>query len=124
MSGYQPVLVVGSPAFDAKRWPAWPVSEKRGGESPSATEPRDVAAGVEPGTADPHGGWPASPTHIHDVGVTVVMAHPHAAALPPSFGTGGNPLRSLILDAQMREFYREWDGLTVWAVRWLRDLTR
>ncbi|ANI38573.1 helix-turn-helix domain-containing protein [Mycolicibacterium vaccae] len=66
-------------------------------------------------------GWPVSPTHIHDVGVTVVMANPHAAALSPSFATGGNPLRSLFLDAQMREFYRDWDGLTAWAVRWLRD---
>ncbi|WNG88885.1 helix-turn-helix transcriptional regulator [Mycobacterium sp. ITM-2016-00317] len=66
-------------------------------------------------------GWPVSPAHVHDVSVSVVMANPTAAALSPSFATGGNPLRSLFLDEQMREFYRNWDGLTAWAVRWLRD---
>lgn len=30
-------------------------------------------------------------------------------------------MRSLFLDEDMREFCRDWEGLTAWAVRWLRD---
>lgn len=66
-------------------------------------------------------GWPHSPAHIHDATATVVMANPLAASLSPSFARGGNPLRSLFLDESSREFYRNWEGLTAWSVRWLRD---
>lgn len=65
--------------------------------------------------------WPTSPAHIHDVTATVVMANPCAAELSRSFAPGGNPLRSLFLEEHMKDFYRNWDGLTAWAVRWLRD---
>lgn len=68
-------------------------------------------------------GWPHSPAHIHDATATVVMANPLAARLSPSFAHGGNPLRSLFLEERSREFYRNWEGLTAWAVRWLRDFT-
>ena len=64
--------------------------------------------------------WPATPAHIHDVTATIVMANPLAAALTPTFAQGENPMRSLFLDEGMDRFYRNWEGLTAWAVRWLR----
>lgn len=66
-------------------------------------------------------GWPHSPAHVHDATATVTMANPLAASLSPSFARGGNPLRSLFLEDSSSEFYRNWEGLTAWAVRWLRD---
>ncbi|WNG87802.1 helix-turn-helix transcriptional regulator [Mycobacterium sp. ITM-2016-00317] len=65
--------------------------------------------------------WHVSPASIHDSSATVVMANGCAAELTASFAVGGNPVRSLFLDERMREFCRNWDGLTAWAVRWLRD---
>ncbi|MGE2728225.1 helix-turn-helix domain-containing protein [Mycolicibacterium vaccae] len=65
--------------------------------------------------------WHLSPVSIYDGSVNAVMANGCAAALSESFGVGGNPLRSLFLDERSREFFRDWDGLTAWAVRWLRD---
>ncbi|MCV7319283.1 helix-turn-helix domain-containing protein [Mycolicibacterium confluentis] len=65
--------------------------------------------------------WQVSPACIHDGSATVVMANACAAALSASFAVGGNPVRSLFLDEDMREFCRDWEGLTAWAVRWLRD---
>lgn len=66
-------------------------------------------------------GWPGTPAHIHDVTTTMVMANRCAQALSPSFAVGESPLRRLFLDDQMREFYRDWESMTAWAVRWLRD---
>ncbi|MGV0603467.1 helix-turn-helix domain-containing protein [Mycolicibacterium sp. XJ1904] len=65
--------------------------------------------------------WPMSPASIHDGTATVQLANDLAGALSPSFARGGNPVRSLFLDPASREFYRDWDGLTAWAVRWLRS---
>ncbi len=66
-------------------------------------------------------GWPMSPASIHDGSATVIIANDLAAALSPSFAPGGNPVRSLFLDPATREFYRNWEGLTAWSVRWLRS---
>jgi hypothetical protein len=49
------------------------------------------------------------------------LANPLAVALSPTFAPGSSPLRSLFLDPSSRELYRNWDGLTAWAVRWLRS---
>ncbi|OBB59979.1 transcriptional regulator [Mycobacterium sp. 852013-51886_SCH5428379] len=65
--------------------------------------------------------WQVSPASIHDGSATVVMANGCAAALSESFAVGGNPVRSLFLDESLREFYRNWEGLAAWSVRWLRD---
>jgi transcriptional regulator with XRE-family HTH domain len=76
---------------------------------------------MHPALQDLLDGWPLSPAHIHDVTATVVLANDLAAALSPTFAQGANPLRSLFLDPATRDFYRNWDGLTAWAVRWLRS---
>jgi transcriptional regulator with XRE-family HTH domain len=64
--------------------------------------------------------WPLTPAHIHDRALTVVSANPIARAVFPSFSPGTNILRSLFVDPDLREFYRDWEKLTVWAVRWVR----
>lgn len=76
---------------------------------------------LRPALQDLLDSWTRSPAHIHDVTATVVLANPLAAALSPNFAQGGNPVRSLFLDAASHELYRNWDGLTAWAVRWLRS---
>ncbi|OBF20031.1 helix-turn-helix transcriptional regulator [Mycobacterium sp. ACS4331] len=76
---------------------------------------------VHPALQDLLDGWTHSPAHIHDVSTTVILTNPLAAALSPSFAPGSSPLRSLFLDPGSREFYRNWNGLTAWAVRWLRS---
>ena len=76
---------------------------------------------LHPALQDLVDGWPQSPAHVHDVTATVVLANDLAAALSPTFAPGANPLRSLFLDPATRDLYRNWDGLTAWAVRWLRS---
>ncbi len=76
---------------------------------------------VHPALQDLLDGWTHSPAHICDVSATVILANPLAVALSPTFGPGQNPLRSLFLDPSTRGLYRNWDGLTAWAVRWLRS---
>ncbi len=89
----------------------------------SASRPSDVkpCQPVNPALQALVDGWHMSPASIHDSSATVVMANGCAAALSESFAVGGNPVRSLFLDEHMREFCRDWEGLTAWAVRWLRD---
>lgn len=76
---------------------------------------------LHPALQDLLDSWPLSPAHIHDVTATVILANDLAGALSPTFARGGNPLRSLFLDPASHELYRNWDGLTAWAVRWLRS---
>lgn len=76
---------------------------------------------LNPALQDLLDGWPMSPAHIHDVTATVVLANDLASALSPTFARGASPLRSLFLDPTTRDLYRNWDGLTAWAVRWLRS---
>ncbi|OJZ67596.1 helix-turn-helix domain-containing protein [Mycolicibacterium diernhoferi] len=76
---------------------------------------------IDPALQDLIDNWYSSPASIYDGSLTAVMANGGAAALSDSFAVGGNPVRSLFLDERKREFYRNWDGLTAWAVRGLRD---
>jgi DNA-binding XRE family transcriptional regulator len=76
---------------------------------------------VHPALQDLLDGWTRSPAHIHNAATTVILANSLAAKLSPSFAVGSSPLRSLFLDPSAHELYRNWDGLTAWAVRWLRS---
>ncbi len=76
---------------------------------------------VHPALQDLLDGWSHSPAHIHDVTTRIFLANSLAAALSPSFAPGESPLCNLFLDPSARQFYRNWDGLTAWAVRWLRS---
>jgi transcriptional regulator with XRE-family HTH domain len=62
------------------------------------------------------GGWPLSPAHIHDSALNMTLANPIAGAVFPGLGPEANMLRSLFLDAEPRNFFRNWDELTAWAV--------
>ncbi len=76
---------------------------------------------VHPAIQDLLDGWTRSPAHIHDVTTTVILANSLATALSPTFAPGSSPLRGLFLDPSAHDLYRNWDGLTAWAVRWLRS---
>jgi len=65
-------------------------------------------------------GWPQTAAHIYDPGLTVVAANLLAEALSPHFGAGANTMRALFLEPQMREFFRNWNVLTTWAVSLVR----
>lgn len=65
-------------------------------------------------------GWSGTPVHIHDRALTMVAANPIARAVFPRLSPGTNVLRSLFLDPELRQFYQNWERLTVWAVRWVR----
>lgn len=66
------------------------------------------------------GSWPLTPVHVQDCSLRVVAANPIAQALFPQIGLGENAFLSLFLDPGSRNFYRNWDKLTAWAVCWLR----
>lgn len=73
-----------------------------------------------PEWADLIADWPCTAAHLHDHSLTVVVANRLAEALSPHFAPGVNALRALFLEPDMREFYRDWQDLTRWAVRWVR----
>jgi transcriptional regulator with XRE-family HTH domain len=64
--------------------------------------------------------WPLTAVHIHDCSMTMVAANSIARAVFPHLRPGDNAPLSLFLDPETRNFYRNWDKLTVWAVCWLR----
>jgi transcriptional regulator with XRE-family HTH domain len=64
--------------------------------------------------------WPNTAAHIHDSALNVVAVNPLARKLFPGLGVGVNPLRSLFLDPETRNFYQDWNKVAVWAVRWVR----
>jgi hypothetical protein len=66
--------------------------------------------------------WPLTAAHIVDPGLTVVGANQLAAALSPHFAIGANPMRAMFVEPEMRDFYRNWDKLTVWAAALTRAL--
>jgi transcriptional regulator with XRE-family HTH domain len=66
--------------------------------------------------------WPLTAAHVVDPGLTVVMANKLATALSPSYAVGANTIRDVFLDPKARSFYRNWDGLTAWAVQLIRAL--
>jgi hypothetical protein len=66
--------------------------------------------------------WPLAAAHVFDAGLTVVKANKLAEALSPHFGVGANVVRGLFLEPELREFYRNWERLTAWAVRLARAM--
>lgn len=66
------------------------------------------------------GRWPLSAAQVYDETLTIVATNSMADELSPLFRPGGNALRALFLEPQMRDFYCNWDGVTEWAVRWVR----
>jgi hypothetical protein len=67
-------------------------------------------------------GWPLAAAHVFDPGLTVVIANRLAEALSPHLGVGSNVVRGLFLDPELRDFYRNWERLTAWAVRLVRAM--
>ena len=66
-------------------------------------------------------GWPFAAAHVTDRSLTVVAANAMARALLPQYDVGTNALRSLFLDSETRDFYRNWHKVTAWAVRLVRS---
>lgn len=66
--------------------------------------------------------WPFTAAHLVDSGLTVVMANTLAEALSPHFAVGVNAMREVFLDPESRNFYRNWEKLTAWAVPLVRAL--
>jgi MmyB-like transcription regulator ligand binding domain len=67
-------------------------------------------------------GWPLAAAHVFDSGLTVVAANRLAEALSPHLGVGSNVVRGLFLSPELRDFYRNWERLTAWAVRLVRAM--
>ena len=67
-------------------------------------------------------GWPLTAAHVFDSGLTVVTANRLAEALSPHLGVGSNVVRGLFLNPELRDFYRNWERLTAWAVRLVRAM--
>jgi transcriptional regulator with XRE-family HTH domain len=81
--------------------------------APQPPLPRSIASLI--------GGWPTAAAHVHDDSLTVIAANTMAVRLSPTFGSGHNTLRNLFLGTEARSFYSNWEGLTEWAVAWLRS---
>ena len=81
---------------------------------------RSTPKGLNPVISSLINSWPLSPAHIDDGALNVVLANPVAVAAFPQSGPGTNTIRSLFLEPELRDFYRSWDELTVWAVQWVR----
>jgi transcriptional regulator with XRE-family HTH domain len=67
-------------------------------------------------------GWPLTAAHVFDPGLTVVTANALVKALSPHFGAGSQAVRALFLEPEMRDFYRNWERMTAWAVPLVRAL--
>lgn len=66
--------------------------------------------------------WPLTPARIQDSSYTVIAANPLARRVFPMFTPGVNAMRAIFLQPEMRDFYRDWDGLTAQAVPNLRSM--
>jgi transcriptional regulator with XRE-family HTH domain len=66
--------------------------------------------------------WATTPVMVHGHYMTTLAANPMAVALSPFFAPGVNTLRAAFLEPGMREFYRDWDGMTAKAVAYLRSV--
>lgn len=66
--------------------------------------------------------WPLTPARIQDSSYTVLAANPLSLKVSPMFAPGVNALREVFLRPEMREYYRDWDGLTAQAVPSLRSM--
>ncbi|MEE6175892.1 helix-turn-helix domain-containing protein [Mycobacterium sp. 050134] len=106
-------------------------------ESDAARHLRELASyqparRYSPNTPTPHvdpmikqliDSWPMTPAQVYlNRTLTVGAANLLAIALSPLFGPGHNSLRTLFFEPQMREFYRNWEQLTVATVPYLRSL--
>lgn len=63
-----------------------------------------------------------TPAQVQGRYLRTLAANPMAVALSPYFAPGVNTLRALFLEAEMREFYRDWDATTAKGVAYLRSL--
>lgn len=54
--------------------------------------------------------------------MATLAANAMAVALSPFFAPGVHTLRAAFLEPEMREFYRDWDGMTAKAVAYLRSV--
>ncbi|WP_350355966.1 helix-turn-helix domain-containing protein [Mycolicibacterium goodii] len=68
-------------------------------------------------------GWPSAAAHVPDDSLNVITAKAATVRLSPTFGSGNNTLRNLFLDTESRKLYSNWEGLTEWAVAWLRSFS-
>ncbi|MEU3791565.1 helix-turn-helix transcriptional regulator [Streptomyces fructofermentans] len=67
-------------------------------------------------------GWTTTPALVQGRYMTTLAANPMATALSPYYAPGVNSLRAAFLEPEMREFFRDWDGMTAKAVAYLRSL--
>jgi MmyB-like transcription regulator ligand binding domain len=66
--------------------------------------------------------WTTTPALVQGRLMTVLAANAMAVALSPFFTPGVNPLRAAFLEAEMREFYRDWDEMTAKTVAYFRSI--
>jgi transcriptional regulator with XRE-family HTH domain len=66
--------------------------------------------------------WPLTPARIQDSSYTVLAANSLSLSVSPMFTPGVNALRTVFLEPEMREYYRDWDALTAQAVPSLRSM--
>jgi transcriptional regulator with XRE-family HTH domain len=66
--------------------------------------------------------WPTTPALVQGRYLTTLAANPLAVALSPYFAPGVNSLRAAFLEPEMRELYRDWEGMTAKAVAYLRSV--
>ncbi|GAA3214665.1 hypothetical protein GCM10020216_021310 [Nonomuraea helvata] len=72
-------------------------------------------AKVSPGVESLINSWTATPAYVHGPHMVTLAANPMAVALCPHFAVGVNSLRAAFLEQEMRELYRDWDGMTAKA---------
>jgi transcriptional regulator with XRE-family HTH domain len=77
---------------------------------------------ADPGVQSLIGTWTSTPAVVQGRYMTTLAANPMAVALSPHFAPGVNSLRAAFLEPEMRELFRDWDGMTAKAVAYLRSL--
>ncbi|WP_433439789.1 helix-turn-helix transcriptional regulator [Nonomuraea sp. CA-141351] len=77
---------------------------------------------VSPGVVSLINSWTSTPAHVHGPHMVTLAANPMAVALCPHFAAGINSLRAAFLEPEMRELYRDWDGMTAKVVAYLRSV--
>ncbi len=66
--------------------------------------------------------WPTTAALVQGRYLTTLAANPLAVAISPYFAPGVNTLRAAFLEPELRELYRDWDGMTAKAVAYLRSV--
>ncbi|GII54254.1 transcriptional regulator [Planotetraspora thailandica] len=66
--------------------------------------------------------WATTPALVHGRYMTTLAANAMAIALSPFFAPGVNTMRAAFLEPEMREFYRDWEGMTAKSVSYLRSV--